>query len=228
MKKGEKALWILAPIQKKMGEDENKEPIYKIWFKRVPVFDISQTEGEAYNVDYTENELNLTFDEIKTRTSIPIVITNEQITQGKTDGETIWISNNFSNTQKICTLFHEMAHYYLHFDEFRKEIKRPHRELEAESVAFMISTALNIKNDESSAYIKLWAGENSPKLIKGVGGKLIRVAQKIIDDMNLREYVEAKTKLNRFYGLKEENNWGSIEAWDFFENRLIEGVKLTE
>lgn len=24
-----------------------------------------------------------------------------------------------------------------------------------------------------------------------------------------------------------ENNWGSIDAWDFFETRLIEGIKMT-
>ena len=255
VKKGEKALYILAPIKKKIGIDDEDKSIYKTWFKRVPVFDISQTEGEPYNVDYTENKLELSFDEIKSRTDIPIELISENIRQGKTDGKIIWISENLSDTQKICTLFHEMAHYLLHFGEDRKKLRHDVKELEAESVCYMISSALKIKNDESSAYIKLWAGENSPDIIKGSGSKLIRVAQDIIKSMRLKELIETKTNLNKLSELREiatlnfyafdecehelkeineelykeawENNVSSVEAWDYFENRLMEISKIS-
>ena len=54
------------------------------------------------------------------------------------------------------------------------------------------SGVLGITNEESAAYIRSWAGNNSPELIKNEGSKLIRTAQEIIDDLDLVGLLEEK------------------------------------
>jgi hypothetical protein len=149
---------------------------------------MSQTEGEPFEQDLTENNgCNLTFEEIKNKLNIPILESNKILTKGSTNGKWIKISKNLSNDEKICTLFHELGHYYLHFDKNGEKLTRGTEELEAEVISFIVSSALGITNHESGAYINNWAGENSHELIKGKGDKLIKTASKIIDDLQLNE-----------------------------------------
>lgn len=194
VRKGEKALYILAPRFKEIVDEETGEVVEKkMWFRRVPVFDISQTDGEPLEDDYTTNNLHFYFNEIVSRVKdIKINESNKQLTRGYTDGKEIWVSKHISDARKICVLFHEMAHYYLHFGEDRKSLTKDVKELEAEAVSYMVSSACGIVNDESSSYIREWAGSNAHEEIKGRGQKLIDTALKIIDDLKLGELVEFK------------------------------------
>ena len=191
VKKGEKALYILAPIKKTIRDEETDEIIeVKTYFKSVPVFDLSQTEGEPIEEDYTVNHSNITFEEVKNSIKdIEIFESEKQLTKGYTDGKSIHISKHLSDTEKICVLFHELAHYKLHFNKDRKELTSATKELEAESVSFMVSSALGITNHESGAYITNWAGENSHEIIKGKGEKLIKTANQIIDNYGLMDLI---------------------------------------
>lgn len=194
VRKGEKALYILAPRFKEIVDEETGEVVEKkMWFRKVPVFDISQTDGEPLEEDYTTNNLHFYFNEVVSRVKdIKINESNKQLTRGYTDGKEIWISKYISDTRKICVLFHEMAHYYLHFGKDRKSLTKDVKELEAEAVSYMVSSACGIVNDESSSYIREWAGSNAHEEIQGRGQKLIDVALKIIDDLKLGELVEFK------------------------------------
>ena len=194
VRKGEKALYVLAPRFKEIVDDETGEVVdKKMWFSKVPVFDISQTDGDSLEEDYTTNNLNFYFNEIVSRVKgIKINESNKQLTRGYTDGKQIWVSKYISDSRKICVLFHEMAHYYLHFGKDRKSLTKSVKELEAESVAYMVASACGIVNDESSAYIREWAGSNAHEEIKGRGQKLIDVALKIIDELKLDELIEFK------------------------------------
>lgn len=191
VKYGEKALYILAPIFKEILDPETDEIIEKkLYFRKVPVFDLQQTEGEAFEEDHTiNNSCRLSFEEIVERVNVPVKQSKKQITRGWTDGEIIAVSEKLSDTQKICVLFHELAHYYLHFDKDRNELTSPIKELEAESISFMVASAIGITNNESGAYITSWAGENSHKLIKGKGNRLIKTASMIIDKLNLNNEI---------------------------------------
>ena len=193
VKRGEKALYILAPI---FYDEEQEDGTIerKMWFKKVPIFDLSQTQGEKFEPNYVKYDGNITFADVVARTTIPVIESNKQITRGYTDGEKIWISKFIPDAQKICVLFHEMAHYYLHFDKDRNELTSATKEMDAECISYMISAAIGIQNDESAAYIRSWAGNNSHELIKNKGSKLIRTAQKIIDDLDLVGLLEAKDK----------------------------------
>lgn len=178
VKKGEKALYIIFPM---VYEDEDGKK--EVYFNRGPVFDLSQTEGEKFSEEYVEKYSDITFEDIISQIDIPILYSEKEITRGYTDGKKIWISNHISNDMKICVLFHEIAHYHLHFDENRNEIEKDTKELEAEVVSYLVSAALGIKNMESSTYIRSWVGDNAPDRIKGEGGKLIQLAQKLLDDL---------------------------------------------
>lgn len=191
VKRGEKALYILAPIFYD-EEQEDGTVERRIWFKKVPIFDLSQTEGEKFEIDYVKYDGNVSFKDIVDRTSIPVIESHKELTRGYTDGKKIWVSVHISDAQKICVLFHELAHYHLHFDSDRNELTSASKELEAESISYMVSSMLGIKNEESAAYIRSWAGTNSPDLIKNKGSKLIRTAQKIIDDLDLCGLLEEK------------------------------------
>lgn len=192
VKRGEKALFVLAPI---FFDEEQEDGTVerKMWFKKVPVFDLSQTEGDKFEPNYVKYEGNITFADVVARCTIPIIESQKQLTRGYTDGEKIWISKYIPDAQKICVLFHEMAHYYLHFDKDRNELTSATKEMDAECISYMISAAIGIQNDESAAYIRSWAGNNSHELIKNKGSKLIRTAQKIIDDLDLVGLLEEKS-----------------------------------
>lgn len=191
VKYGSKALYILAPIFFDEEQDDGTVE-RKMWFKKVPVFDLSQTEGEKFEIDYVKYDGDISFKDIVDRTTIPVIESNKELTRGYTDGRKIWISVHISDAQKICVLFHEMAHYYLHFDKDRNEQTSATKELEAEAISYMISSMIGIQNDESAAYIRNWAGNNSHELIKNKGSKLIRTAQKIIDDLDLCGLLDEK------------------------------------
>lgn len=214
VRKGEKALYILAPRFKEIVDEETGEVVEKkMWFRRVPVFDISQTDGEPLEDDYTTNNLHFYFNEIALRVKdIKINESNKQLTRGYTDGKEIWISKHISDTRKICVLFHEMAHYYLHFGKDRKSLTKDVKELEAEAVSYMVSSACGIVNDESSSYIREWAGSNAHEEIQGRGQKLIDVALKIIDDLKLGELVEFKQNymsgIDVYYLTSRFMEWG--------------------
>ena len=185
VRKGEKAVYILAPIFKEIKNEEGEVIDKKMWFKKVPVFDLQQTEGEPFEPNYVINPTQLSFKEISSRLNIPVYESEKMITRGYTNGREIWVSKHTSEGKQLCTLFHELAHYFLHFNKDRKELTSATKELEAEAISFMVASALGITNTESGAYITNWAGENSPELIEGKGEKLIRTASKIIDLLDL-------------------------------------------
>lgn len=205
VRRGEKALYVLAPRFKKIEDEETGEVIDEImWFDTVPVFDLSQTDGEPLERDYTINNLNICFNEIKDRIDyVPINETSKQLKRGYTDGKEIWVSKYISDTQKICVLIHELTHYKLHFG--KEDLTRDVEELEAEVVSYMVASAMGITNDESSTYIKGWAGENAPEIIKGRGQRLIDVAVEIMNELKLTELVEEKND--------EIQNWKQMSGY---------------
>lgn len=183
VKKGESALWILAPIKKKVGDDENDEPVYKTWFKRVPVFDLSQTDGEPFIPDFVSGKSELTFKEICDKLPMEIRESQKTVTRGYTDGEKIWISRNMGEEKKISVLFHELAHFKLHFNG--EKLEKGLKELEAEAVSYMCSSAIGIYDEESTTYINSWVKENPAEAVKGRGSRLIKCAEEILKDVGV-------------------------------------------
>ena len=202
VRKGEKSLRVLAPVFKKYTDEVTGEETERLaYFMRVPVFDLSQTNGEPLETDFTHgNDLHFTLEEIVNRGKVKVNFSNKQLTRGYTDGKEIWVSRHTSVEHQICTYFHELGHFYLHFDSNRERIDRPTRELEAEAISYLVSSYLGIVNDESPAYILHWTNQHSDEerteLLKGKGSKVLATAQRIINELNLDVLLDNKLELN--------------------------------
>jgi len=217
VKKGEKALRILAPYTVTITEEnEDGEEVKKtvLRFKSVPVFDLSQTEGDPFEVDFTNAAIDYKLDEITSRNNVKVNLSNKEITRGYTDGNEIWISKHISTPKQICVYFHELAHYLLHFDENRHELTSATKELEAEAVSYLVSCYLGIKDDEAPAYIRGWtrkySDEKRTKLLKGKGSNVLKTATKIIEDLKLSELLDSKKTIPNS-SKWEEINWVGVK-----------------
>ena len=179
--KGEKAIKILAPIPKKLvltdideNGDEVKKEINWMRFKFVPVFDISQTEGQELPTfcDDLKGSVSNYAEIIETLKQIaPVPVYFEDIKDGShgyysRSLNKIGIKTGMSEVQTIKTLAHEIANSILHSDE--KALPPRHiREVQAESVAYMVCKQIGIDTASYSfEYVAGWANED-PKAITG-------------------------------------------------------------
>ena len=182
VKKGEKALRIFKPMTK-IKKDENNQPILDkngkpetvTFFGLVPVFDVSQTEGKEMpkaaevkeqltDLDYAnlyralmaiakENDVSVRFEEMENTKHGYYSVPENQI---------VLRSNEMNKAQIIKTFLHEMAHAELHHaDNPQKEnLTRSTAELQAESVAYVVSSYYGIDTSEYSFnYLSGWSAD---------------------------------------------------------------------
>lgn len=214
VKKGEKSIRILAPILKnkellELDENDNEESKNEnkiiVGYRPVPVFDISQTVGEelpqapkpkCLNGNYSLYEQNKTI--LQKLTGYEVVeAPREDGANGSCNYETkiISIQKDLSELQKMKTLLHECGHALLHGTLFHKTKLEGYefevmtnsniREVEAESVSFVVSQFLGFDSSEFSFnYIVNWSGkneylENSLKRIRNAANKMIDVLETV-------------------------------------------------
>ena len=188
VKKGERAIRILAPMIKKYKEDNGDETFIIRGFRPVSVFDVSQTEGDDIEElgcpDLVSG--NVDFETIVKASPIPVLIRYLGISNGNTDGNTIKIAPKENETSMAVTLLHEISHVMLgHCKDsgtlFETE-DRSVKEIEAETCNFLVCEFLGIENNKSPLYIGNW-GANREELL-GRGKKIIAVAESIIKRIN--------------------------------------------
>jgi antirestriction protein ArdC len=181
VRKGEKAIRILAPMVYKQTDEKTDEEQKVIrGFKWVPVFDIASTDGE----DLPTVCHKLSGDDpagifarlIEFATSIGFTVEDAEL-PGSVNGDCthelhrirVEIAN--SPAQRVKTLTHEIGHALLH-EQFDN---RALAELEAESTAYMICQALNLNtSDYSFGYVAGWAG-GGEQAIAGIKGSCVRI-----------------------------------------------------
>ncbi len=181
VKAGEKAIGIIAPassgkfIVKDIGED-GKEVEKEISYRRykvVPVFDISQTDGEDLpTICKTLTADVHDFDQIKGKLE---KVANIPVKYGETGGvngyydrmnNMIMVQEGMPEAQTIKTLIHEIAHSILHNDAFC-DIPKPVKEMQAESVAYMVCKQIGIDTEDYSfEYVASWAHEDMDTLME--------------------------------------------------------------
>lgn len=191
VKKGERAIRILAPMVKKIKEDNGDETCIICGFRPVSVFDIAQTEGDEIE-ELGCPELvsgDFDFETIVKTCPVPILIRYLGVSNGQTDGNTIKITPKKNKSSMVSTAIHEWCHISLGHCEssgtlFESE-DRSVKEIEAESANFIISSVLGLENNKSRLYIGNW-GCNKEEL-KGRGKKIIAVAESIIKAINAVE-----------------------------------------
>ena len=147
-------------------------------FKVVKTFDLSQTDGQELpklGVDELTGSVDSYPKLMDALTEIcPVPISFEQIDSGAKGyysqvDKKIVIQKDMSQVQTIKTLIHEMSHQKLHDKDLvadAKDISRNGKEVEAESVSFVVCSHYNIDvSDYSFSYIVGYSkGKETPEL----------------------------------------------------------------
>lgn len=228
--KGEKALRVLAPMTVKVKDPKTKEVLLddngnertRTYFKMVPVFDVSQTTGKelpkpVYDLEGTYEDYGNLYKSAKAVSEANGVPIQFKENLGGAQGlysrqdNAITILKGMSEQQTLKTIFHEMAHSELHNVEKLLEtpLKRSTRELQAESVAFVVASHYGLDtSDYTFGYLASWSQDKVG--LSDLEGQ-IKIVQKEADslisriDETLEKYQNKdlkkdnfKDKLNRF------------------------------
>lgn len=153
------------------------------YFKPVPVFDISQIspqQGKQLNLpkaseaipaqlnkDYYQNVYRALRDISQKENGMPIRFRELEQSDGFYNPKTndITIKKGMTYEQTLSTLIHEMAHSELHNNQslaehFKGKLTRSSEELQAESVAYVVSNHLGFDtSNDSFAYLASWSQE---------------------------------------------------------------------
>jgi len=167
VKKGERGIAILAPMTRRVTEEDSDESRRILsGFKVVFVFDVTQTEGEPLPVPdelppvrVPDLRLRDQLIAVAERAGFPITITTEDLgARGwyAWESKTITIVGTYPVASQVRTLLHELAHALDPVVGTPQSV-RAERELVAESVAFVIGTELGLGIEEASTqYVTGW------------------------------------------------------------------------
>jgi hypothetical protein len=191
VQEGEQAIWIWAPITAAKCPDCGNSPSYHdsidceyddtapeewttgvVAFKPVPVFDVSQTDGEPLaELDTTTHgdpgdllervravalDRGLSFE----------IVPSGEWTHGDAAGvyqhdeEAIEVEAQSNDADEARVAVHELAHAILH-EPSLDETERPRRELEAEATAYVVARHFGLDAENSRFYLAAWADQDN-------------------------------------------------------------------
>lgn len=212
--KGQKAIWIQAPMTvKRKGKNADEDDGKKdkddddkfVIFRPVPVFDVSQTEGDPLpepplaGYSPTEGEapegMKTSVEEAIAGTGF--ALSYEDLPDGGPEGYTnfsskrVVVRNGYSGAHEAMVLVHELAHIELgHGDNTRQYHTGPGgerdvMEVEAESVAYIIGRKFGLEAPKSSfAYIHDWAKGDTAK-VKSTANRVTKAANSLVKKLGL-------------------------------------------
>lgn len=173
VKRGEKAIYIFAPLIKKTKDKNDVENSFLMGFKSVCVFDVSQTEGEPmpsisdFGMPTKITNIldsNLLLSKLLTNAGkyVPVNFTRDEgCPSGTYNTKTnlIRIRSDLGFDGKCSTLLHEFAHF-LHNTRYKEILPNPtveQKEFIAESSAYIVGDTLNLNMlTKSAQYLKAW------------------------------------------------------------------------
>ena len=187
VKKGEKGIKILVPLIYKydvevenIDQNGNKntttEQRQNTYFKTSTVFDISQTEGKEIEDLNLVEELKFKVENFNSffkciKNISPVEIKFEEMKEdvkgyySKANQEIV-IKKGMSEGQILKTAIHELSHAILHSEENNNK-GRSIKELEAESVAYVVCNHFDIDTSEYSfGYLAGWSKDKELKELK--------------------------------------------------------------
>lgn len=178
--KGEKAIYIMAPIpivktveRQKLDPDtkapvldENgqviteKREVQVPRFRPVPVFDVSQTNGKplpqlAQNLTGDVEQYEAFMEALRRTAPVPMELKPMAANMDgyfSLDSQRIAIREGMSEVQTVCAAVHEITHSILHNQKGAREDKavRAAQELEAESVSYVVCQYFGIETGANS------------------------------------------------------------------------------
>ncbi|HEY5588576.1 MAG TPA: LPD25 domain-containing protein [Candidatus Paceibacterota bacterium] len=230
--KGEKSLKVLAPYKHKKEIEmdkinpktnkayvdkagnviREKQSVEWVSFKVVPVFDIAQTNGKELptlinELDGNVNNYEYMKDSLVEVAKIPIKF--EDIKNGSKGyyhliENRVVIKEGMSEEQTIKTMVHEITHSRLHSLDNQKDItERSTKEIEAESVAFVVSKHFGIDTDDYSfGYVASWSKDKDLKQLESS----LKIIQKEANSLISEVEEKLEDKLNKDKPLEKEPN----------------------
>lgn len=187
VRRGERAIWIVAPVRQRGGTSGSEPEI--AGFRRVAVFDLSQTEGAELVTlcEPLEGGDDRGWFEVlvEAATALGFDVERSDLASGVFGDCTyatrrIRVASTASPAQAVKTLAHELAHALLHENAGDRALA----ELEAESVAYVVCQHLGLDTKcYSFGYVTTWAGGTAVALraIKGSCTRIADTARVIID-----------------------------------------------
>lgn len=258
VKKGQKAIKILMPIQMKkqiIERDENGNPVHDkdgnikkveksfLAFKYTNVFDVSQTEGKKLNL-FKVNELTSSVEKKDSILKSIKEIANENGCDFRfgdagsakgyysLDKNEIVIKENMSDLQTLKTAVHELAHSLLHNPSIEHELTlsdltdRSKKEIEAESVVYVVLNNLNLDtSDYSFEYIAAWGSSKTEEELSEVLENIKGISSDIINKIETN--LEKQKSLN-LQTCKQVNEQPSKPKIDNEKSTLKDIVKIAE
>ena len=192
--KDEKALRILAPMVTKRtaGADGEDEAVIR-GFRYVPVFDISQTEGDPLPQPCRRlqgDEPEECYSRLAgVAHSLGYSVEEVELPEG-TNGDCAFATRRIrvecrnAPAQRVKSLAHEIGHAILHQGVGDRRLA----ELEAESTAYVVCRHLGVDAGRYSfGYVAIWAGGTDQAIagIRASGAQIQRAATLIIDGMDM-------------------------------------------
>lgn len=207
VKKGEKAISIIAPCKyKKEVDDTYKDGTVKVdatgkalkkiieckGYTTCSVYDISQTYGEPvpeYISDLADPVTNYKSYLLAMEQSSPVLVRFDDLTGGvhgyySPIGQEIVIQKGMSQMQTLKTLCHEISHARLNHGEKDDKTDKRTCEVQAESTAYVVCNALGLDTSGYSfAYIAGWSSDKDVKELKASLDVIKQTSTDMIDDI---------------------------------------------
>jgi hypothetical protein len=177
-----------------LGETETRTPVLR-GFTVATVFDASQTSGKNLPdpprprllAGEAPRGLGAAVKELIESKGFAVdTVTDASPLQGA-NGQTNWstqvvlIRADMDDAAMVKTLIHDAAHVLLHQTPPAPHLPRAMKEVEAESVAYVVASVHGMPTDEYSfPYVAGWAGEDADKAIRATQARVNAAAQAII------------------------------------------------
>lgn len=201
VRKGEKALSVLAPIiitdrDDLDGEGKPKKKCVGFRLKN-RTFDLSQTDGEPL----PENPARPTMLEGESDPATWAALVAHAESQGFTvsveaigggingycshDRKVVAVEESNPPAQQAKTLMHEIAHLHLHGENRPEGMGRPEMEVEAESTAFVLASMLGFDTaDYSVGYVATWGDRSQEErgaMLKRTTERVVKCARMLVE-----------------------------------------------
>jgi hypothetical protein len=193
VRKGERGIAILAPVVAKRTDEQVTEPDQEQGrvlrgFRVTHVFDVDQTDGpELPNIGPNEVQTRPPA-WLWQRLAAQVADAGYSLDRGETAPAYGYVDHNSRHVriradvpigQACKTLAHEISHIHLHPNGYPPG-ERPRCEVEAESVAYIVSSVAGLPSDEYSVpYVAGWSGGDVTELRK-TAERVLGTAQQII------------------------------------------------
>ena len=204
VRRGERGIAILAPVvyRRRPVDDTDPDAVVGVLagFRVAHVFDVSQTEGrplpEVPAVPISEDAPDALWDLLAAQVAdagYELHRADTAPANGVTDfvAKTVEVSEQISGAMACKTLAHELAHVNLHPAAGLGGISREQAEVEAESVAYLVTSAAGVDSGSYSfPYVALWS-RGDASVVMAAAERAIRTARTILTTAGLDESTEA-------------------------------------